>query len=470
MAYIILPSRRTRQPQGAVRLNENNTVVKSLKVLDFGGYKGEQLSGRPLQAIVSESATTTFTTNGLAQTGVLGKLHSAFNLSTTQETTFFSFGRFLSAVQNLAPLVHKAGGANGHTSVGIHGGSDNYRQYIVAGNTTGWQLDYSVTQESLKEFHFQILTVSNAGQATAYYDKAVVGTGSISGGLVTRTDVSFTTLGGGYSAGTALTVTAQLLLGGVCDKAITVNEALDFADNPWQLFVPDPRRLYFGASGGGATTTTINAETGAFALTGAAATLNRGLVPLDAQPTSYAVSGTAATLARGWNLDAQPGTFAVSGTAATLARGWNLDAQPSTFAVSGTDATLARGWNLDAQPGAFELTGIAATLEYVQPGATTLDVQPGVFAVSGAAATLTYVQLTHYVIDAQPGTFTLTGVPGTLTYNQLNAYEITASPGTFSVTGADAALTYTLASIWTDINPASSIWTDIDPNTIWTGL
>ena len=64
----------------------------------------------------------------------------------------------------------------------------------------------------------------------------------------------------------------------------------------------------------------------------------------------------------------------------------------------------------------------------------------------------------------------MTGIAGTLTYNQLNAYEITASPGAFAVTGSDAALTYTLASIWTDINPASSIWTDIDPNTIWTGL
>lgn len=465
MSYLILPSRSTRQPPGMARIDWNNPITRGLRaawmassanmlVNSVQGSGVGDLTATGSPPIVPTPYGLGYDFNGSSQF-----LTNTSNSAVTDvPCTFFVFCN--PRVVDGRPLTISTG-TTADDVIGFQLSSTNINAQHYDGGTNA--LAYTSISTSIwYSFTGQFLSDSRAIYVNGRLSNRTTGAVAAASGI-NRVTIGYAP----WSSGEYLNGTIALPM--MWNRALSDEEILSVSINPWQLFATQ-RRLWFAPSGGGATTTTINAETGAFALTGAAATLNRGLVPLDAQPTSYTVDGTAATLLRGWNLDAQPGTFAVSGTAATLARGWNLDAQPSTFAVSGTDATLARGWNLDAQPGAFELTGIAATLEYVQPGATTLDGQPGVFAISGAAATLTYVQLTHYVIDAAPGTFTFTGVAGTLTYNQLNAYEITASPGTFAVTGADATLTYNLASIWTDINPASSIWTDIDPNTIWTGL
>jgi hypothetical protein len=212
--------------------------------------------------------------------------------------------------------------------------------------------------------------------------------------------------------------------------------------------------LIYGAS------TTLNAESGAFVITGTAATfeytrnVESGVVAITGTPADLSLhrvlsaaagavtmTGTAAVLRTGRVLGAASGSVAITGTAATLVYGTStvLSADPGAFAITGTAAALRFNRVLTATAGAVAITGTAATLVY--GSATVLSADPGSFAITGTPAGLWLGR----VLAAGAGTFTITGTAATTRYMR----RVAAAAGAFTITGTDAALVHSTAGVYT---------------------
>lgn len=113
----------------------------------------------------------------------------------------------------------------------------------------------------------------------------------------------------------------------------------------------------------GVTNYTLAADAGSYALTGAAATLKRGL-RLDAGAGSFAVTGQAASLKLGLRLDAGTGAFGLTGASVGFNAQRYMAAGSGAFALSGQQITFRATRKLEADAGAFSITGDAATLVY----------------------------------------------------------------------------------------------------------
>ena len=430
MAYLILPSRRTRQPQGPVQVDWSNPLSSSLVIASIGNQPGYNAANskaviainsagtRPGPAGIGLSwastanvgvrvnSTTALTRGFLSSTGGI----SVFVLADPQASTtrYLPFSSAKAAQPEFTVYFNadKSGTASSGTFA------------VSTRGANGGQVSSAINGSARL---FGVVFSGPAGAPDLYVDGVELGTSKTAASSSELNDASCSDYVGGYlSSGYAATGFGQYLTLAF-NRSLSALEVVELSRNPWQIFAPDPRRLYFGVSGGA------------------------GVYELDAQPGGYTVSGTAATLARGIVLDAQPASYTLTGTAATLVRGYNLDAQPGSYTVTGTAATLARGYVVNAAPGSYALTGIAATLDKVTPGVYTLDAQPGAYSLTGVAATLTYTPLNAYTLDAQPGSYTITGIAAELTY---------AGASIWTDVGVSAAT-------WSDVGGASSIWSDL---------
>lgn len=194
-------------------------------------------------------------------------------------------------------------------------------------------------------------------------------------------------------------------------------------------------------AGGGST---LTADSGTFALTGAAANLlfNRALVAssgsfiLSGADAALIYSGSAATLV------ADSGSFNLAGTAANLLVGKRLTADGGSFVLTGSDSLS--DLSMVASPGSYTLTGGDVT--FIYSGSTyTLAANAGSFALTGANVGLVYSGST-YTLAADSGSYTLTG--DNTSFNV--AHSIASNAGNFVLTGADVTFTkstvYTLAA------------------------
>ena len=179
---------------------------------------------------------------------------------------------------------------------------------------------------------------------------------------------------------------------------------------------------------------TLNADTGAFALTGIAAgfSADRQLV---AALGTFTLTGIATGLANGFVLPAALATFTLTGIAANLPTGKALPAALGTFTLTGLAATLTftgvAAFTLTVDVGSFTLTGIATGLKADRQ----LPAALGTFTLTGIAVTLP----TGKGLTADTGTFTLTGIAAGLKADR----QLTAALGTFTLTGIAAALNFT---------------------------
>ena len=232
------------------------------------------------------------------------------------------------------------------------------------------------------------------------------------------------------NSGTAGAAGTNLWIGGASRQATTATE--DPATWTHGLANSGVTAYTVAIHPAGAQAYTLDCQPGSYSVTGAAATLARGLF-MSADPGSYAVTGFATTLARGFTINAVPGSYAVTGSAATTVATRVLSADPGAYTVSGAAVTLARGLFLSADPGSYAVSGAAASI--VAGRAIAAD--PGSYALTGADATLVYVPATTaYELDAQPGSYAVSGSDATLA----RGLFLNAQPGVYAVSGADAAL------------------------------
>lgn len=199
-----------------------------------------------------------------------------------------------------------------------------------------------------------------------------------------------------------------------------------------------------GGNLAGGSGSTLTADTGTFALTGAAANLlfNRAVV---ASSGSFTLSGADATLIYSGSaatLVADNGSFNLAGTAANLLVGKRLTADGGSFVLTGSDSLS--DLSMVASSGSYTLTGGAVT--FIYSGSTyTLAANAGSFALTGANVGLVYSGST-YTLAADSGSYALTG--GSTSFNV--SHSIASNAGNFVLTGADVTFTkstvYTLAA------------------------
>lgn len=261
------------------------------------------------------------------------------------------------------------------------------------------------------------------------YLNGVLGTvnGQQNGGGTTGSDASRNLYIGRNTFHTSHSHSGTILLAAGFRRLWSAAEVKQFSDNPWQIFRPRPTRI---RAAGGLNSYTLACSTGAFTLTGIAASLKYGR-KLTASVGTFTFTGIAALLKRGYPLTAATGTFTLTGQAAALRYGRLISASVGTFTLSGQAAALKYGRVFPAAAGTFSLTGQAALLKFGR----VASAGAGSFALTGQSAGLFYGRK----IPASTGTFTLTGNA----VNFISGPRLIANAGTFALTGQDASFATT---------------------------
>jgi hypothetical protein len=184
----------------------------------------------------------------------------------------------------------------------------------------------------------------------------------------------------------------------------------------------------------------LNAEQGAHAITGRAATFARSYA-FTAAARAYSVTGTVATTARGYFVTAAPGSYATAGLDTALSRGNFITALPGAYAATGQAATTLRGRFIDAGLGAYSIAGLDAELSKTTALERALAADSGTYSITGAVAALALGRF----ITADSGSYTTEGQAATLAKTGVNQYEIAADSGSYAVDGLTAALVFTEA-------------------------
>lgn len=207
--------------------------------------------------------------------------------------------------------------------------------------------------------------------------------------------------------------------------AASADQIAQLHNDPYGAFRPAERRLITVPAATGVTT--LTADPGTYAISGADADLTRALL-MDGESGSYALSGQDADLFRDLFLDAESGAYSLSGPEAELTRALLMDAVAGSYAIAGAVADLLVGADviMSADPGSYALTGGDADL--LRQLVLTADA--GVYTVDGADASL----LRDLLLSADPGAYSITGSQADL----LRALRMTAESGDYAITGATA--------------------------------
>lgn len=180
-------------------------------------------------------------------------------------------------------------------------------------------------------------------------------------------------------------------------------------------------------SGAGSQSYSLACATGAFTLSGIAASLKASR-KIAGGTGAFNLTGVAAGAKVGRNLPATTGPFTLSGIAVGFRRTYALQATVGAFNWTGIAAGLKAARNVAAGTGAFTLSGVATGLKVGR----SLPAGTGAFTLTGIAANLKRT----YALQATVGTFTLTGQDIAL----LRAYVLAMGTGAFNLSGVAARL------------------------------
>jgi len=155
--------------------------------------------------------------------------------------------------------------------------------------------------------------------------------------------------------------------------------------------------------------------------------------PLNAGSATYALTGAAASVRRGLVLAALAGAYALTGAPAKLVVGHSANAGTATYSITGAPVTELRGLKLNAASGSYAISGVAATFQAPTPD-KTLAVDPGSYALSGFAAGA--LRATDVVTS--PTTYAVSGAVATLRLTRVGEED----PTLYQINGAPAQLVY----------------------------
>jgi hypothetical protein len=224
------------------------------------------------------------------------------------------------------------------------------------------------------------------------------------------------------NAGTDTFVIQRITNGAATSLSSTFNQEVTNGDSIGLEIVGNTLTAYY-KSGGGAWTslgsTTDSTYTGAGKL--GILTSSTGVRLDDFGGGTYAG-------VTDYPLDAQDGAYSVTGSNATLAASRLFNAETGSYSVTGANATLAVGKLINAESGSYSVSGVNANLIVDR----TISSDAGSYSITGANAQL----LVDRALNAEPGSYSVNGIDATLTYTpSTGAFELNAESGNYSITG-----------------------------------
>lgn len=370
MGVIWTSRTRTKQPTGAVRVNSRYGRVLHWQSGDESGDVRSAVPGTSAQNVKA-------TSKGLGLSSEAAVKGSRFGASD-------SIG---SGSITLIALISINGAAPSGATTGIFGNWSNTTtsrslQITMPGTTTAVRFQVNRASTGLLDSgslstntpHILIGRSHEAGEMDWWVNGALMGSASGVTGDLTETG-QYWQVGSYYSNDYDRTSNVTTIFSVALGRYLLEGEVKELSANPWQLFAPERRPVFFSLPSGANNTATLSSTLDATTLTGVGAVTRSG---------TLAVTLDAATLA-GIGGVATSGTLAVTLDAATLT-GVGAVTTSGTLAVTLDAATLAGvgsvavGSNRD---GTLAVTLDAATLAGI--GAVTTS---GTLAVTLDAATL----------------------------------------------------------------------------------
>ena len=399
MGVIWTSKTRTQQPNGILRINRASPLTRGLVRLyspNTGAISREGTSPVVLGSASRVAAGKLINTasNATAPTiGAIGEFSgaSAYTMLCIATPAALAVRMPLMGWDDLTGTVPFGFGCG-------YSNSDQVFTYLDGSNYVAEAIPGFFV---VNERHLYAITASAAAGVTFYKDG--VGTaGTIVGSFANAPTTRSLVVGGGALNGSpACAWNGSVELGGFWNRVLTSSEIAEIVRNPWQLFAPEKRPLYFSTAAGANNTGTLAITLDAATLTGVGGVARSG---------TLATTLDAATLTGVGNVT-RSGTLAVTLDAATLA-GTGAVTTSGTLAVTLDAVTLAGvgsvavGTNRD---GTLAVTLDAATLAGI--GAVT---RTGTLAVTLDAATLAGVgtagQAITGTLGVTLGNVTLAGI------------------------------------------------------------
>lgn len=168
---------------------------------------------------------------------------------------------------------------------------------------------------------------------------------------------------GARTGGSGFLLTGRIAYGYFFNRAISRAESISLYDNPWQLFLAPPRRIFSLPPVGGGGAYTLTATPAAFAATTYPATL-RVTRKLATSPGAYAMGGQPAALRVTRKLVTSTQAYHMTPQAARLARRYVLSPTSTAFSMTGHAAVLRATRRLVCDTGAWHMTARSANLVY----------------------------------------------------------------------------------------------------------
>ncbi len=237
MAYLILPgSRRTRQPSGPVRIDYSNPLTRGLVYAALPGYdaaiglpNGLTIAGAGPSGLEAKGTYSSY----LAAADVQARTIIAEHVYTSNAADWqaHAWGHYVSTGDNSTFAIGLAGSAN---------------QIYFANKRNN---DNNTLSDSITFPYRRVWGMSGTfGSTATVYRDGVSYSSAASSGAAWATDSRCR-----YSVGSPTTTGKSYPWAYMWARILSDAEHLSIYRNPWQIFAPDPRRLYFGAgaTGGG---------------------------------------------------------------------------------------------------------------------------------------------------------------------------------------------------------------------------
>ncbi|TMJ00815.1 MAG: LamG domain-containing protein [Alphaproteobacteria bacterium] len=234
----------------------------------------------------------------------------------------------------------------------------------------------------------------------------------------------------------------------------------------WKRVLTSQERADLYAGGAGlaypfsASSFTLTASTGSFALAGQAVTL-KAARQLTSSTGAFSLAGQPAALRSTRQLTSSTGAFSLAGQAASLRAARQLTSSAGAFSLVGQAAGLRATRQLTSSTGVFSLTGQPAALRSTRQ----LTASTGVLGLTGQSANLVHGSVGAFTLSSNVGTFTLAGQAALLSRGRslacssrsfilagqaasfFRGRKLTSSRGVFILTGYSTAPLTALAAL-----------------------
>lgn len=424
MPYFVIPSRRLRQPKGAVRVSSSYPYAGNLRGawLASSGSLLANASIRgglgDLAAVSSPSVVGTPYGLGIGLNGTDQYLTNTANTAVTSFPMTFFIRCYVPSWSSYR-IFDVSYGTGITTVVGLWSDGSYLKSQYYDGSS---QANAETPNPSTNQWHTFASVHRSTSERSLYLNGVLVASNSDSLGALGSIDRVTV----GYAPWGAQYLNAAIVNPLLFDCALPADEIAALHANQWRWAAPDRRVLYFGA-GGGPSSYSLTADPNTLTLLGIASSLRTSRL-ITANPSSLSFSGVSANTLMARKVLANPSSLSLSGSNANTLATRKTVASPGALTLSGSTATFVVGKILVANPGTLSFSGSLANLKRE----AILSAQPATLTLSGSIAGL----FRGKILIADPAALTLTGQSAATTTIRI----LPASPSNLGLVGQNATL------------------------------